>query len=324
MEWEDEYRLRVSFPRQPDVRIVTSPQSVSEGYLRLALFAYTGLDSSAESRRALRRVETLLSARTIQRLALFGAGYSAGPVPVPTSLAAGSREIEDELNDAEPRAAALLHSEAVTAPVAMSAHLRPLVDDPHPVADLLLAATLRVWVGAVRAEWQRVADEIAAFRRRHAETAAELGWLDTLGLIHPEFIVDERDLILNMWLTEARVVAAGNEPVVVAPTFGQTRGATATPTGLQLLVPGLRPLGRDDVPPAVLPPRLRLLAALDRPRSTTDLAAALDRSPGAVSELLGALARDGFLERERQGRRVLYSRSDRGDAVLQAMLGRIG
>jgi DNA-binding transcriptional ArsR family regulator len=54
--------------------------------------------------------------------------------------------------------------------------------------------------------------------------------------------------------------------------------------------------------------RAMILAQLDQPRSTTELAARLGLSPSTVSHHLGVLHRAGLLDRSRDGREVLYSR----------------
>lgn len=63
-------------------------------------------------------------------------------------------------------------------------------------------------------------------------------------------------------------------------------------------------------------PRARLLALLDRPASTTELARRLDVSPSAVSQHLRVLRDAGLLSRARSGRSVLYLRSALGDQLV--------
>jgi len=64
--------------------------------------------------------------------------------------------------------------------------------------------------------------------------------------------------------------------------------------------------------------RAAVLTALDRPRSTTDLARTLGVSPGGVSQHLGALRAAGLVQGHRVGRVVLYLRSPTGDALVGA------
>ena len=64
--------------------------------------------------------------------------------------------------------------------------------------------------------------------------------------------------------------------------------------------------------------RARLLAALDTPASTTQLARSLGLAPGAVGDHLAVLLRAGLLDRSRTGRSVLYRRTPLGDALTAA------
>jgi DNA-binding transcriptional ArsR family regulator len=64
--------------------------------------------------------------------------------------------------------------------------------------------------------------------------------------------------------------------------------------------------------------RAGVLSALDRPRSTTDLARALGVTPGGVSQHLGALRAAGLVQGHRVGRVVLYLRSPAGDTLVGA------
>ncbi len=61
--------------------------------------------------------------------------------------------------------------------------------------------------------------------------------------------------------------------------------------------------------------RARLLADLDEPSSTTELARRHGLSPGSVSQHLQVLHRAGLLRRSRAGRTVFYRRSLLGDRL---------
>ena len=64
--------------------------------------------------------------------------------------------------------------------------------------------------------------------------------------------------------------------------------------------------------------RAMLLAALESPRSTTELAGELGLTPGGVSQQLGVLRDAGLVCGRRVARSVLYLRSAEGDALLEA------
>ncbi|MFD0327965.1 winged helix-turn-helix domain-containing protein [Streptacidiphilus monticola] len=64
--------------------------------------------------------------------------------------------------------------------------------------------------------------------------------------------------------------------------------------------------------------RARVLAALDSPASTTQLARSLGFAPGAVADHLAVLRAAGLLTRARAGRSVLYRRTPMGEALMGA------
>lgn len=64
--------------------------------------------------------------------------------------------------------------------------------------------------------------------------------------------------------------------------------------------------------------RARILRLLARPRTTLELATALRASPATVSGHLSRLRVAGVVDRLRAGRRVIYSLSERGHAIVRA------
>lgn len=64
--------------------------------------------------------------------------------------------------------------------------------------------------------------------------------------------------------------------------------------------------------------RAEILETLHQPRSTTDLAAEIGVTPGAVSQHLTVLRRAGLVSNERAGRRVLYVRTAGGESLVHS------
>ena len=62
--------------------------------------------------------------------------------------------------------------------------------------------------------------------------------------------------------------------------------------------------------------RATILRALHAPRSTTELARALELSPGSVSQHLSVLRDAGLVHGHRVGRAVLYVRSPTGEGIV--------
>lgn len=66
--------------------------------------------------------------------------------------------------------------------------------------------------------------------------------------------------------------------------------------------------------------RARLLATLEQPASTTQLARGLGMAPGAVGDHIAVLRRSGLISGTRQGRSVLYRRTPLGDALAGGVM----
>jgi DNA-binding transcriptional ArsR family regulator len=102
------------------------------------------------------------------------------------------------------------------------------------------------------------------------------------------------------------MTAAPWQPTVIYPARGVAllwESASAPPEALAKV------LGRS---------RAMLLADLDAPRTTTDLAARLEMTAGGISQHLTALRDSGLVSAQRNGRQVLYCRSPLADELVMA------
>ncbi|GAA2151746.1 DUF5937 family protein [Kitasatospora kazusensis] len=100
-------------------------------------------------------------------------------------------------------------------------------------------------------------------------------------------------------------ISADHPPMITYPARGQAAMA-GTPQ------PPPTPLALEQLLGA---PKARLLAMLGEPACTTDLAARLGVTPGAVSQHLGVLFATRLVTRARHGRMVLYARSPLADEL---------
>jgi DNA-binding transcriptional ArsR family regulator len=125
-------------------------------------------------------------------------------------------------------------------------------------------------------------------------------------------------------------IMLGPDGVVLMPSvfnWPQVSLSRATSTQTTMLYPargaatvwesGALAGGREEAAEALLGvPRVRLLAALRSPATTTALARRLGVTPSAVSQHLAVLHRGGLVDKRRSGRAVLYQTTALGLALL--------
>ena len=258
---------------------------------------------------------------------------SSGPGYVPDFLAPPPTtplaELEDELArvraTAPERVAIELGWRFDGSPV--PAAVRTLLDDPQRGLAELTAVMAGYFERAIAPWWPEIraaleGDILHRARRLTAGGAIEVfedldhqvHWRD--GVLEVERRYDQdvdlrgRGLLLvPAAFAWPRVFAMVDEPWQPALVY--------TPRGLgSLWAP---PAGGDREALAALLGRRRaaILATLGTPAATSDLAQRLGASPAGVNEHLGVLRRAGLVRTARDGRRVLYSRTPTGDALLR-------
>jgi uncharacterized protein DUF5937/helix-turn-helix protein len=247
--------------------------------------------------------------------------------PPPTSPLA---EFEDEL-----ARIAATPAEQVRAEIRRSyrgselpAVLQPLLDDTPRAIGALVELLRTYWDRALAPHWPRLravlegdvlhrARQIAdgGAERLFADVDPTVSWADGVLRIDKKFEetldLEERGLLfvpsVFIWPKVALVTDPQWQPTIIYAARGVgTLWEPQRPAAPQALA-GV--LGRV---------RAGVLTALDRPRSTTDLARTLGVSAGGVSQHLGALRAAGFVQGHRVGRVVLYLRSPAGDTLVGA------
>lgn len=269
-------------------------------------------------------------------LALEPPGWGADFLtPIPTSL---STTIDDLL--AKVRSAPL---DQVRVEVA-EAFARQPQPDPQPdprvrriltsdqvtgyVADVLAAA----WRALLEPEWPTLR---AILERDVVYRAGQLtskGWAAALADLHPKLSWQRDRIELGYWPDQD--VALGGRGLLFVPSVFvwpklACRLDSPWPPALVYPARGVAALWERGRPPAaggglgrlLGPARAAILHALDQPASTSQLAATLGQSMGAVGDHLAVLRDAGLLTRARYGRSVLYSRTSVGDALVAAAGG---
>jgi hypothetical protein len=210
----------------------------------------------------------------------------------------------------------------------LPAVLEPLLDDTPTAIGALVELLRAYWDRALAPHWPRLqavlegdvlhrARQIAdgGAERLFADVDPTVSWADGVLRIDKKFEatldLEERGLLfvpsVFIWPTVALVTDPQWQPTIIYPARGV--GTLWEPP--QAVAPHALAgvLGRV---------RAGVLTALDRPRSTTDLARTLGVSAGGVSQHLGALRAAGLVQSHRVGRVVLYLRSPAGDTLVGA------
>lgn len=222
--------------------------------------------------------------------------------------------------------------EAVRAQLDLLPGPRPAALDAlyaDPVAGLArLAAEIEAyWRLAVAPDWPRIravldADIFHRARRMAADGAAGL-----LNDLHERVRWEGDALLVSQRHCTAPDVPVGGGLVLVPSVFVWPSVLSIAAGDVSQLAYPARgvgtiwetPVGAPDALGAVLGRgRARLLAALDAPRSTTELSRRTGLSPAAVSQHLSALRAAGLVVTRRQGRSMLSSRTAVADALVVA------
>jgi hypothetical protein len=226
-----------------------------------------------------------------------------------TPLAQVRREIDEALRrqPAEPRVQRVLASADVT----------------DYLAEILAAA----WQALLAPEWPTLR---AILERDIVYRAGQLtakGWAAALDGLDPRLSWHDGCIELAHWQGDERASLGGRgllfvPSVFVWPSLGLRLDPPWPPT-LNYPARGVaalweRPASGSGLDRLLGPTRAAIMAALDQPASTSQLAATLGQSVGGVGDHLAVLRAAGLLTRARSGRSVLYQRTPVGDALVAA------
>jgi len=189
---------------------------------------------------------------------------------------------------------------------------RALLDDPERGLAELTAMMAEYFERAIAPWWPEIRAALEEDILHRARRLTAGGAIEVDRPYEQEVDLGGRGLLLvPAAFAWPRVFAMFDEPWQPALIY--------TPRGLgSLWAPAAEGDGDGEALAALLGRRrAAILATLGTPAATSDLARRLGASPAGVNEHLGVLRRAGLVRAARDGRRVLYSRTPTGDALLR-------
>ena len=213
-----------------------------------------------------------------------------------------------------------------------SARLQGLHSDPEAGLAELAEVIDAYWQTAIAPYWPRMLTLLESELLHRARRLAERGAQQLLGDLDPKVAWESDTMFVNHLHTHGTRHLDGRGLLLVPSIFTWPNVFSVLTTHWQ---PTLRypPRGlatlwerdRDTAKPAIDAltavigkSRATLLAELDAPASTTDLARRTGLTPGGVSQHLSTLRTAGLVNAHRTGRYVLYARTHAAEALLNA------
>jgi hypothetical protein len=203
----------------------------------------------------------------------------------------------------------------------------PLIEAPSRGIELLCGEIRTFWRAALAPDWPRIAALSEADILYRSRRLAELGAAAVFDDLHSDLHWSESELRWNR--PHEQVIELGGRGLLVVPVVlswprlsgllderWQQPAVIYPPRGVAALhFPETSP-HEGSLGSLIGPRRALILGALDEPSTTSQLALLTGWSLGGISDHLGVLRRTGLVVRQRDGRRVIYRRTELGDALL--------
>ncbi|SEH03476.1 Helix-turn-helix domain-containing protein [Nonomuraea solani] len=261
-------------------------------------------------------------------LALQGGAYNASFItPPPHSMA---QTFADDLAAVRATPLTLAREE-----IRRCSRTRPVTDSgvrgmlaSAEIVSLVVDALEHAWERLLAPDWPRIRSAYERDVTAHGAMLGRAGWAKTLNDLHPRIRWQQGGIELARCAPDQRLTPS--------------RGLLLVPSAF--VWPGLAVYADDPWPCTLVYPaghrsafaseggdrasalarlmgrtRARLLHELREPTTTSQLAAGLSLSVGAVGDHLAILHQAGLVDRSRAGYRVLYRRTSLGESLVAAM-----
>jgi DNA-binding transcriptional ArsR family regulator len=213
----------------------------------------------------------------------------------------------------------------------LPASLLALYDNPQRHLGRLADEVQAYWQVAIEPIWSRLAALLNAEVSYRADQLTSGGIVRLLGNLHPEleYAEDALRILWPTWRSQNRLDGAGlllvpcvfAWPSLLVDTSPQSPTVTYSPRGVGQVWDGAARPSAPSLADLLGRSRAALLARLDLPLSTTQVARDVGLSVASVSEHLSVLRRSRLVTSRRSGRQVLYQRTALGTDLLGAASG---
>lgn len=198
--------------------------------------------------------------------------------------------------------------------------LKRVESDPIGLRDAIADAFARYWQVVISPHWSRMRSILEADLLYRGLQCADLGAGATFAELDPQISWTGGALRIDIVPGLRRYVPASGQVVQLVPSVFMPGpsvpfSADAAPVVVYrarragLLWQDMTPVASSAICSLLGRRRASVLAALDQPRSTMEIAHLMSVTPSAVSQHLAVLAAARLVERARVGRVVLYSQS---------------
>jgi DNA-binding transcriptional ArsR family regulator len=205
-----------------------------------------------------------------------------------------------------------------------------LYEDPERQLGRLATEVQAYWATAIEPIWPRLAGLLDAEMGYRADQLTSGGIVRLLGNLHPEleYTQDALRILWPTWQSQSRLDGAGVLlvpcvfvwPSLMVETDPRAPKLVYSPRGVGQVWDGQARRPAPPIADLLGRSRATLLAKLDLPLSTTQVARELGLSAASVSEHLSVLRRSGLVTARRSGRSVLYQRTLFGTELLGAAM----